>query len=80
MNITTITNTELVALYEKISLSDKLMVVAVNKGRLLNHKAETDIIQKMLKANPEIVVGFYDYQVKIDWLKDDLEYMGVVVE
>lgn len=76
---TQITQNELNALFNKITVCVAGMCVAVNAGKVLRHRADTDMVRKVMALNPEIVCGFYNHGLKMEWLIEDLQYMGVEI-
>lgn len=74
-----ITEYELRCLLDKINNSINGMCVAINGGKVLKHKQDTDLVRQVEDLRPSTICGFYNHALNIDWLREDLEYMGVKI-
>lgn len=64
-------------LFEKIESSNAPIAVFCLNGSWRATKITTDLYKTALKKTPNRLMGVYDNSVRIEWLEDDLAYMGV---
>lgn len=66
-----------VHLFNKIEVAAAPIAVFVRNGAVKTTKITTDLYTQAMSKTPERLMGVYDENCCLEWLEEDLEWMGV---